>query len=74
MTSRTRRDALTSLAVALACTRLGTVLGLMPVIAASAGAQNVLPFALHLVGAAATVTTLVQHRAVLRLIALAFTG
>ncbi|MEX0153356.1 hypothetical protein [Microbacterium sp. LMI1-1-1.1] len=72
--SRLRHDTLTSLAVVLACTRLGAVLGLLPVIVASVGPQNVLPFALHLTGAAATVLTLVQHRAVLRLIATAFTG
>ncbi|MDF2046077.1 hypothetical protein P2P98_07900 [Microbacterium sp. Kw_RZR3] len=46
----------------------------MPVIVASVGAQNLLPFALHLAGAAATVITLVQHRVVLRLIGIAFTG
>lgn len=72
--SHRRRDALASTAVALACTRLGAVLGLMPVIVASVGAQNLLPFALHLAGAAATVITLVQHRVVLRLIGIAFTG
>lgn len=74
MISRPRHNVLMSLAVALACTRLGAVLGLVPVIMASVGAQNLLPFALHLVGTAATVTTLVQHRVLLRLIASAFTG
>lgn len=76
MNEPARRGVMPSVAVAASLLRAGVVAGLWPVLVGEAGLQtlNLVPYLLHLGGSLATVAVLAGRHAVMRLVAIAFTG